>query len=201
MEIIDNNSPTFEEIRKKAISLKTVLLGKTKSGKSTFTARLFNKNYNKFLEKFPNEANTAAQFWDILGKLNDDYFNFVVWDTAGQENYRPLTRIFYKDADIIIFFYDSLTKDNFEYLKNYYEEVKLNNNKKPIIGIVRSNYELDNNTYSNFGVVQNICEEEIIEFADKNNIVYGHVSPMTKYGTGINEYLTRIAQKYNKYKI
>ena len=186
--------------KKKAISLKIVLLGKTKSGKSTFKDRLYNKNYNKFLEKFPIEANTAAQFWDILGKLNDDYFNFVVWDTAGQENYRPLTRIFYKDADIIIFFYDSLTKDNFDYLKNYYEEVKLNNNKKPIIGIVRSNYELDN-TYSNFGVVQNICEEEIIEFADKNNIVYGHVSPMTRYGTGINEYLTRIAQKYNKYKI
>ena len=51
--------------------------------------------------------------------------NFEIWDTAGQEKYRSLTQIFYKDASIAILVYDITNKDSFEELQNYwYEQIK-----------------------------------------------------------------------------
>ena len=120
MEIIYNTSSILEEAKKNAISLKTVLLGNTKSGKTTFSIRLSNQNYNKFLEKFPINETIGAigtTFATFFGKLNNDYYKFVLWDVPGNEKYRPLSRIFYRDADVIIIFYNSLTRDNFNYLK------------------------------------------------------------------------------------
>ena len=50
---------------------------------------------------------------------------FEIWDTAGQEQYRSLTKIFYKDAAAAILVYDITRKDSFLELKNYwYDQVK-----------------------------------------------------------------------------
>ena len=196
MEIIPIDSPMFEEIGKKASIIKIILLGNEKSGKSIFLARFCNANYDKFL-KMTILPTIGMEFKEILCKLNCDYYKLQIWDTSGGEVYKTLITMMSKAEDIIIIFYDSLTTKNFNDLKKNCDEIKLNN-KKQIIGIVRNKYELDNDAYSNLGVVQNISEEEIIEFADKNKIIYGHVSPMLKYGTGIREYLAKIIQEYKK---
>ena len=50
---------------------------------------------------------------------------FDLWDTAGQEQYRSLTMIFYKDAKIILLVYDITRKETFEEIKKYwYYQVK-----------------------------------------------------------------------------
>jgi small GTP-binding protein len=43
-----------------------------------------------------------------------------IWDTAGQEKYRSLTKIFYKDASVAIMVYDITRKESFEEIKNYW---------------------------------------------------------------------------------
>ncbi len=45
---------------------------------------------------------------------------FEIWDTAGQEKYRALTKIFYKDANIAILVFDVTNKTSFEELKKYW---------------------------------------------------------------------------------
>ena len=42
--------------------------------------------------------------------------------TAGQERYRALTKIFYKDANAAILVYDITRKDSFEELQTYWAE-------------------------------------------------------------------------------
>ena len=50
---------------------------------------------------------------------------FEIWDTAGQEKYRSLTKIFYKDAAVAILVYDITRKESYEELKNYwYNQLK-----------------------------------------------------------------------------
>jgi Ras-related protein Rab-2A len=66
-----------------------------------------------------------------------------IWDTAGQEKYRSLTKIFYKgirkiilDAQVAILVYDITRKTTFEEVKNFWiHQVKENANKK-----IRKNY-------------------------------------------------------------
>ena len=59
----------------------------------------------------------------------EDYHNqvikFEIWDTAGQEKYRSLTQIFYKDASIAILVYDITNEETFEEIQNYwYTQIK-----------------------------------------------------------------------------
>ena len=55
----------------------------------------------------------------------------TIWDTAGQEKYRSIIKIFYKDANVAILVYDISRRESFEEIKNYwYGQVKDNALKK-----------------------------------------------------------------------
>ena len=45
---------------------------------------------------------------------------FEIWDTAGQEKYRSLAKVFYKNASACILVYDITKKDTFQELKNFW---------------------------------------------------------------------------------
>ena len=51
---------------------------------------------------------------------------FTLFDTAGQEKYRSINKIFYKDCDCVVLGYDVTFKESFENdIKNYYyNEIK-----------------------------------------------------------------------------
>ncbi len=53
-------------------------------------------------------------------KFEANIFINQVWDTAGQEKYRSLIKIFYKDASVAILVYDITRKKSFEEIKNYW---------------------------------------------------------------------------------
>ena len=51
--------------------------------------------------------------------------NYEIWDTAGQEKYRALAKVFYKNAAVCILVYDITRRASFEEIKNYWiKEVK-----------------------------------------------------------------------------
>ncbi len=53
--------------------------------------------------------------------------NYEIWDTAGQEKYRALAKVFYKNAAVCVLVYDITRKNSFEALKNYWiNEIKAN---------------------------------------------------------------------------
>jgi small GTP-binding protein len=48
-----------------------------------------------------------------------------IWDTAGQETYRSINKIFYKEAKIVIFVYDITNIKSFKEIGSYWlHEVK-----------------------------------------------------------------------------
>ena len=55
-----------------------------------------------------------------LKKFNGKEIKVNIWDTAGQEAYRSLTKIFYKEASIAILVYDITKKDSFVEMKDYW---------------------------------------------------------------------------------
>ena len=55
------------------------------------------------------------------------FINFDIWDTAGLEKYRALTKFFYKDAGVFIMVYDITRKSSFDNLKYFWiEQIKIN---------------------------------------------------------------------------
>jgi small GTP-binding protein len=71
----------------------------------------------------------------------DKNLKFEIWDTAGQEKYRALTKIFYKDASVAIMVYDVTRKESFEEIKNYwYNQLKEHAPKK--LSTLKNNFKL-----------------------------------------------------------
>ena len=66
----------------------------------------------------------TASYFSKKFIYNNQKYNFHLWDTIGQEKYRALTRMFFKDANIVILVYDITNKKSFESLDLWLDQVK-----------------------------------------------------------------------------
>jgi small GTP-binding protein len=97
---------------------KVVLLGESGVGKTCIIARFINNTFedNIMSTTGASYAGKTMTFDEFNGKS----IKFEIWDTAGQEKYRALTKIFYKDAGVAILVYVITRKDSFDEIKNYW---------------------------------------------------------------------------------
>ena len=102
-------------------NVKVVLLGDSGVGKTCIIQRYVKGTYIE--EENPT---LGASFASKILKFDqfDNVIKIDIWDTAGQEKYKSIAKIYYKNADCIIFVYDITRKKSFEGIKNYYELVK-----------------------------------------------------------------------------
>ena len=101
-----------------AQTCKVVLLGESGVGKTCIIARFINNTFEENLISTTGAsyAGKTMTFDEYDGKS----IRFEIWDTAGQEKYRSLTKIFYKDAGAAILVYDITRQDSFDEIKKYW---------------------------------------------------------------------------------
>ena len=97
---------------------KVVLLGETGVGKTCIIERFIDDTFedNKKSTVIATFRSKTMTFETYQGKS----VKFEVWDTAGQEQYRALNKLFYKDAGAAILVYDVTTKESFVEIQNYW---------------------------------------------------------------------------------
>ena len=172
------------DLKIKTIILKVVLIGETAVGKSSIINRFIkNQFYNNFTPTMSGTCVTKEIFYEQYNKI----LKYEIWDTAGQEKYRSLTKMFYKDASIVILVFDITRKDTFEEIRDFWvKQVKENSNKDIIISLV-GNKE-DNYEY------EDIDNNNIELFVNQINCLYKRVS--AKSGFGIENLFYDIGLKY-----
>ena len=164
-----------------AKSVKAVLLGESGVGKTCIIARFINNTFenNIMSTTGASYAGKAMTFDEFQGKC----IKFEIWDTAGQEKYRALTKIFYKDAKVAILVYDITRKDSFDEIKNYwYNQIKESAPKDIVIGVAANKCDLYDN--------EAVSEDEARKFADEIGAVFRLTSASTN--TGIEELFKNI---------
>ena len=138
-------------------SLKVVLIGESGTGKTSIIQRFAYKFFD------PNCASSiSSQYITKKVELKDfkQTLTFDIWDTAGQEKYRAMAKLFYKDAKIILFVYDVSSKNTFIELKNYWiSEVKQNCEPNALLGVVANKSDL----YTK----QQVSKEEGLKLSDE----------------------------------
>ena len=173
----DNNGP-------KVPGCKVVLVGESAVGKTCIISRFISGAFDSNVSS-TNGASYASKNvqYDKLGKnlLLD------VWDTAGQEKYRALTKFFYKDAKVAILVYDITRYDTFKSIKEFwYEQVKENGPKNIVIGIAGNKCDL----YEK----EDVNENEAREFAASIGAIFALTSAQNN--SGINELFRDVGNKY-----
>ena len=169
---------------KKFPQCKVVLLGDSGVGKTCIISRYISGSFdsNSASTNGASYASKKVEYKDINKTLILD-----IWDTAGQEKYKSLTKFFYKDAAVAILVYDISLKQSFENVKNYwYQQIQENGDKNMVLGIAGNKCDI----YEE----EAVPEAEAREFASSIGAIFGLTSAQNN--TGINELFQDVGKKY-----
>ena len=126
-----NNKPNIT-------NYKIILLGETNAGKTT----LFNKFiFNK--EKFNYISSITVDNETKLFDCNNKKYSITLYDTAGQERFKSITKSYYHLADGFLILFDITDKLSLNAVKDWIEDIKSCNNSN-IFLILANKDDLDN---------------------------------------------------------
>ena len=153
-------------------AIKVVLVGESGVGKTSIISQFTTHNFDPH-----HETSLSAQFITKIVEFADigKSIKFDIWDTVGQEKYRALAEIFYRDAKVIVFVYDITTDFSFQELKKYwYEETKSKSTGKPILALVANKIDLYND--------QQVSNNDGMAFAQEIGAIFQTTSALSDQG-------------------
>ena len=162
--------------------VKVVLVGESGVGKSCIIVRFVQNKFD------PNTmtSSTNQMVYQTIKLPDDKSVDIILWDTMGQERYRSMNKIYYKNAKVGILVYDVTDKKSFEAIKNYwYEQLKESGDKDIIICLVANKYDL----YEK----REVSNEEGEEFAKSIGAIFASTS--AKNDSGMNFLFENIGRK------
>ncbi|MHA2038835.1 MAG: Rab family GTPase [Promethearchaeota archaeon] len=174
----------------KEFGFKITVIGDGGVGKTSlikkFTKGTFDKDYIK---------TTGAQFSRFDKEIDGDVINLIFWDIAGQDDFKFLHPLFYKESRACIIVCsleeNELGKDSFIHIKNWYDEINKYCDNIPIVLFTNKVDLVDEN---------NINEIEIQNLINEYNFL-GYYITSAKTGQGVIDAFNAIIEKlYHKYK-
>ena len=160
-------------------SLKVVLVGDTKVGKSCILSRFVQGTFDRNMP-----ATIGAAFLSKIITTSNGPVRLQLWDTAGQEKFRSLAPMYYRSSSVAVLVYDVTSKTSLVDLEDWAAEIadKAPNNIKLVV----------------IGNKVDLIDEKCVsaesgkEIADKMGaILFAETS--AKSGEGINEIFSKIA--------
>ena len=123
---------------KSANQIKIIVVGAMAVGKTCLIAHY---QTGKFLKDIPSTC--GSSFVPIKKVINGKKYTLNLWDTAGQEKYNSLTKIFAKNANIVILVYSIVDKKSFSALGKWLKLVKdINGEDGYVIGVAANKSDL-----------------------------------------------------------
>ena len=160
---------------------KILLLGDSTVGKTCFLLRYTD---DTFLDL---HMATIGLDYRLKTMILDDHriVKVQLWDTAGQDKFRAITRNYYKGARGIILIYDVTNIKSFENIKKWINEIKEEISEKVTIVLI-------GNKIDNEGE-RKISKDQGEKLANEYGVTFFETSAKT--GQGINESVFYLVQK------
>ncbi len=152
---------------------KLIMLGASGVGKTCIVQRFCN-------DIFEGPAHKSTMGFDFLSKKiqrENKSVSLEVWDTAGQEQYRAVTKMYYKDVHGALLVYDSTDKESFNKIRFWLDDLDMNGNKMEKRILVGSKMDLTAN--------RQVSLYEAKKFAGERKLEWMECSAKT--GENINE--------------
>ena len=119
-------------MEKKTNHFKILILGDHAVGKSCFIIRYTD---DTFQDVYLSTIGMDCKYKDI-NLENGKSIRLQIWDTAGQDRFRSLTKNLYKGASGIILIYDISNRKTFDNVKSWIESIKEEVSSKVLIVLV-----------------------------------------------------------------
>ena len=158
---------------------KVVLIGDSMAGKSSILHRL---TKGVFLRDYRSTVGTGCGSW-----TSDSNVRLQIWDTAGQEQYRSLGKIFYQGAEAAIVVYDRSDADSAKNVKYWISQLTNVTGTSPFIAIAANKSDI---------AKDDECGSDIMEWAKTNG--YAFIETSAKTGDGVKALFQGVAAKIQK---
>lgn len=138
---------------------RVVLIGNAYVGKTALIMKYVNRTIQQQYEE-----TVGAAFHTYQTKFEDKQYTIQVWDTAGQEKYRSLGPVYYRNTIAAILVFDITDRQSFQDLSGWIENFRSVAGSKPLIFIVGNKADLESN--------HKVDETEIQQFAEEHGYPY-----------------------------
>ena len=118
-------------------NIKIVLIGEMATGKTSLINAYLGLSFSKNVDSTLTPSVSQKEI-----QINDATYLINMWDTAGQEQYRSMTKIFIKGSQIVIFVYDVTKENTFKELDYWVKSVEEYLGKEPILGVCGNKTDL-----------------------------------------------------------
>ena len=167
------------------IVYKVLLLGDSSVGKTCFLLRYCDKTFQ--------DAHLSTIGLDYRLKSmtlkNKKNIKLQIWDTAGQDRFRAITKNYYKGANGIILIYDVTNLQTFENVKNWITQIREEANKNVVIFLAGNKADLPEESRA-------VQKEDGQKMAEEYNMPFQETS--AKEGINVNETFQELVEKIDE---
>ncbi len=162
------------------LSYKLILIGDTGVGKSCLMLR---GTKNEFRED--HDITIGVEYGSFSLKLQDRTVKVLIWDTAGQETFQSVAKVFYKGSHCVFLVYDITKEKTFEKLQVWLKEIRESASGSAILILVGNMLDLE--------ATRAVSTDRALEFKKKENIDI-FVETSAKSGANVLDIFVRAAK-------
>ena len=138
--------------------LKYIIIGDAAVGKSNLLLRY---SYGKFNPEY--QITMGFEFGAKNVEIRNKIYRIQIWDTAGQENFRSITRGYYKNSACALVVYDISSRESFKNIDDWIDDCKNQSSESIFMVLVGNKSDLSDK--------RQVSMEEGTELA-KNMVCY-----------------------------
>ena len=177
-------------MEKKEFLYKILLLGDSSVGKTCFLLRYTENTFQEI------HMSTIGLDYKLKNVQMEDgkMVKIQIWDTAGQDRFRSITKNYYKGAHGIILLYDVTNKNSFNNVRNWIGQIKEEVSEK--VSIILVGNKVDDEEH------RVVKTEEGEKIANEFKLMFFECSAKSgiNIDTTFNELIKKTVENYSKVK-
>ena len=157
-----------------ASKLKMIVVGDSQCGKSSLLQQFVHGRFEP-----GREMTVGVDLAFKTVRLKEKGIKLQIWDTAGQEVFHSITRVYYRGSHVILLVYDVTEERSFEHIRNWLDRIQTawRGDVTPTIMLVGNKTDL--------GCHRMVSRERGEAFARRNGMMFCETS--AKLGEGVED--------------
>jgi len=147
---------------------KYIIVGDTAVGKSCLLLQFTDKRFQPV-----HDLTIGVEFGSRTLQINNNPVKLQIWDTAGQEKFRSITRSYYRGAAGALLVFDITRRDTFEHLTSWLEDCRKYSSSDITIMLIGNKSDLENQ--------RQVSQQEASDFAKQHGLVFLEASAKTSH--------------------
>jgi|Transcript_88010 small GTP-binding protein len=144
-----------------AYMFKYIVIGDTSVGKSCLLLQFTDKRFRS-----EHDVTIGVEFGSKTIDIDGKPTKLQIWDTAGQESFRSITRSYYRGAAGALIVYDISRRETFDHVVRWLDEVRQQSDRKTIITLIGNKSDL----------TRRVSYDEGSRFAKENGLLFTETS-------------------------